>query len=452
MKGDFSRNTFRPEKPITRVLAQQGRVNLDSDTNEAQAVLLERMRLGFIDKFGPFGGPLHLYDSAGAWQRDNQGFLVTPEVSAGNLKALKLGAGRYYVDGWACSTAEARYAEDMDQPLLPMFPENLVTAVPFFVYLDVWERLRTSLDDPFINDVALNGIDTCARAELVLQVRFLEAADLPQGSPPLANITLGNIGDWWPKILEKLRGANPGLMKAVAQRPSDAGDNACLADAQSAYIGPENQFYRVEIHKVDPNPGGAVTFKFSRNNGSDAAALEKIGDKFLRIGGVYEPRRGFSAGQWVEITSDSLELSAQPGTMVKVLKVEGQELTIDPATADGSLDPNDFPLEDHPKVRRWDQTGKGPLTLKNGAIELIEGEPIPLEYGIQVEFQDVGGPHTYRSGDYWTFPARYLSGDVEWPKDTFLPPQGVIHSYAPLAVVKAGNSVVDLRFRKDPWA
>jgi hypothetical protein len=448
MKGDFSRDTFRPELQYTRVLAQQGRVDLDADRNEVQALLLERMRLAIMDHFGPFSGPKYLYDPAASWGRENDGFQVGVEPDGANIKALTIGAGRYYVEGWACATAVMRYAEDKDQPLLPVFPEELLTSVPFFVYLDVWERHRTSLEDEFIRELALNGIDTASRAQLVCQVRFIEPADLPAGPPVLADYRTDNLKDWWPKILERLRGVNPARLKVLAERPQDASDNPCLAAPQARYIGPENHLYRVEIHNVDKY--GKATFKFSRNNGSDVAALEEINSKFLRIGGVYEPWRGFSAGQWVELTDDERELLGQPGTLVKVIKVEGKELTIDPASANGTLDPNEF--KTYPKVRRWDQTERGPLKLEGGAIEVKQGLSIPLEYGIHVEFEDGAIPHTYRPSDYWTFPARYLSGDVAWPKDTFLPPHGVIHSYAPLAAVKAAGNVVDLRVLKDRWS
>ena len=38
MKGDFSRITFDPKKHYSRVLMQQGRVQLDADWNEQAAI------------------------------------------------------------------------------------------------------------------------------------------------------------------------------------------------------------------------------------------------------------------------------------------------------------------------------------------------------------------------------------------------------------------------------
>ena len=53
MKGDFSRNTFDPRKHFTRVLMQQGRVQLDADWNEQAAILLHYVRTLAADLIGP---------------------------------------------------------------------------------------------------------------------------------------------------------------------------------------------------------------------------------------------------------------------------------------------------------------------------------------------------------------------------------------------------------------
>ncbi len=57
MKGDFSRDTFYPEKSFSRVLMQQGRVQLDADWNEQTSILLHYMRTLAADLIGQHGGP-----------------------------------------------------------------------------------------------------------------------------------------------------------------------------------------------------------------------------------------------------------------------------------------------------------------------------------------------------------------------------------------------------------
>jgi hypothetical protein len=65
----------------------------------------------------------------------------------------------------------------------------------------------------------------------------------------------------------------------------------------------------------------------------------------------------------------------------------------------------------------------------------------------------------YITGDYWLIPARTATGDVEWPKvigadgnletdaqgniiPVALPPHGITHYYAPLAVISVTDGVV----------
>ncbi len=67
---------------------------------------------------------------------------------------------------------------------------------------------------------------------------------------------------------------------------------------------------------------------------------------------------------------------------------------------------------------------------------------------------------TYRTGDYWLIPARTIIGDVLWPQDLSgnpdpLPPHGVKHHYALLAVTFFGGIDVvkvlaDLRYMVPP--
>ena len=57
MKGDFTRNTFDPAKHYSRVLSQQGRVQLDADANEQAAILLHYLQTLAADLIGPAGGP-----------------------------------------------------------------------------------------------------------------------------------------------------------------------------------------------------------------------------------------------------------------------------------------------------------------------------------------------------------------------------------------------------------
>jgi hypothetical protein len=118
----------------------------------------------------------------------------------------------------------------------------------------------------------------------------------------------------------------------------------------------------------------------------------------------------------------------------------------------------------HPLLRRWDykswdykkgEPAEGGLELGNdGAALIVEGRWLNLESGIQVWFQpfDVEKqPSRYRTGDCWLIPVRTATGNVEWPsvKDAkgrmisvAVPPDGVAHHYAPLALITVGGDGV----------
>jgi hypothetical protein len=108
----------------------------------------------------------------------------------------------------------------------------------------------------------------------------------------------------------------------------------------------------------------------------------------------------------------------------------------------------------HPLLRRWDQSigdpAQGGLQLgsDNAALIVEGGSWLSLEDGIQIQFQSASGsvPNQYRTGDYWLIPARTATANVEWPTGPdgplALPPNGVEHHYAPLALVQVSEAGV----------
>jgi hypothetical protein len=93
--------------------------------------------------------------------------------------------------------------------------------------------------------------------------------------------------------------------------------------------------------------------------------------------------------------------------------------------------------ERRPFLRRWEGYGV-----------VKEDQWLTLEDGIQIQFQTrqegETEPRTYRRGDYWLIPARVESGDVQWPRENgvavALAPQGVRHTFAPLAIIGADDN------------
>jgi hypothetical protein len=154
---------------------QQGRVQTDADWNEQEALQRRRTQIEARDVIGRCGAP-----------EDNAGFAIS--IAGG---ALKIGAGRYYVDGILCENESdgLAYESQPDLPSATPWADVLAKAkaTTGLAYLDVWERHITPLDDALLREVALGGPDTATRVKTVWQVRVLPLAvtnDPAQGERP----------------------------------------------------------------------------------------------------------------------------------------------------------------------------------------------------------------------------------------------------------------------------
>lgn len=437
MKGDFSRITFDAANHFSRVLMQQGRVTLDADPNEQGAILLHYLRTLARDLIGPCGGP-----------GDALGFQLEPTStagSAGTTWTLHIGPGRYYVDGILCENEQTcSYAKQPDytlpqgDPLLNELgkaaPSSPATA--FWLYLDVWERHITPIEDDRMREVALGGPDTATRAKVVWQVKALARPAPANLDPP------GALGKPCTEPLEGLTAISGGRMAAELD-PGEPSKDPCVVAPDARYRGAENQLYRVEVHRgnvADHGDSGGVTptFKWSRDNGSVASAW--LGTEGHDL--IVASTRGFSAGAWIELSDDTKELRGEPGVLCKLSSVDGNRLSVDPSSVPPSASLAWAAGLRSPKIRRWDQAETDDITLVDGAVPITQAtaaQPhwIDLEDGVRVQFgPGADGKFQYRSGDYWLIPARVATGDIEWPRTgdaaDLLPPRGIEHHHAPL--------------------
>lgn len=471
MKGDFTRQTFNARDHFNRVLMQQGRVMMDADWNEQEAIEAYLGRAQAHDVIGPCGAP-----------QGAAGFEITESGGA-----LLLGAGRYYVDGILCENEgdagkPIAYAA---QPDLPNPPDALadVEKTGFAIaYLDVWERHVTALDVPRLREVALNGPDTMTRVRTVWQVRLLpvsfKKADV---GPQLAKLVKERLellkkraeaaaaGDQTTvkdidAKLTEINTAIAALQAKAADAPScdmpfsewDAlttpakrtltasaaavapNSDPCVVPAGAGYRGLENQLYRVEVHVG--GGVGAATFKWSRDNGTVVSLIEKISGKEITVADLgRDDVLTFKAGDWVEVSDDALELNGQPGKLYQVDTVKAATRVVVLKTAATKLD-NAAPAGVNPalkpKLRKWDQqTG-----ATNLGVPIANNADIALEDGVQVRFAANGD--VFKTGDYWLVPARVATGDIEWPRDATpqkahlaLPPMGIQHHVCRLALI-----------------
>jgi hypothetical protein len=444
MKGDFTRNTFDPRNHYARVLMQQGRVQLDADWNEQSAIQLYYLHRLAADLIGPFAGP-----------RNNLGF----GIDAANYEGedFAIGNGRYYVQGYLCENDILRIDSKgapipvtyLNQPDYPNPPD--LPAGPFLVYLDVWERHLSYIQAPEIREVALGGPDTGTRSKIIWQVKAQE------------NVEECPNAEAWRNLEDQWQPENRGLLRAgVKQFEADSAE-PCTISPESKYRGAENQLYRVEIQ--NGGPVGDATFKWSRENGSVIFPILKLQiDVTGNTTTVWlehlgrDERFTLQEGNWVEVSDDAVELKGRAVNLLKVIAVDRVQLQVTLSGVPNITCGQDPVL--HPLLRRWDHQELDPILgypqlAADGALVLEEKNWLVLEDGIQVYFDALpaGETNTYRTGDYWLIPARTATGDVEWPGEPdapeALPPLGIQHYYAPLAVLveRDGGVVSDCRRR-----
>lgn len=457
MKFDLSRVRFDARKDFLGVVMQQGRVQLDSDWNEWAAQLARRIQSGSLDTYGGNVVPRTTPD----------GFRI--EAAGG---ALSIGPGRMYVDGllaenhggppdaWETRLAELGGTTAIDYDAQPYYPdpEALPDGGAHLVYLDVWQRDITALQDPSLIEPAI-GIDTTGRLQTAWQVRVHTPTE-DMATPLTCATPDEDIPGWAERIAP-----SAGRLTTGTGVPGFEPD-PCQVPPAAGYRGLENQLYRVEVHTG--GPVGTATFKWSRDNATvvsrvthinparDRITVESIGrDDVLR----------FNDGDWVEVTDDWRELHGLPGELRRIRVAAGVDEGARTLSFDDPLSAGLFPtdgdqslsFERNTRVRRWDQAG----TVRredgsdytdldapgsSGEIEIpAAGTELFLEHGILVSFDTDPDSLTgeFRTGDYWVFAARSADASVE--ELTAAPPLGDHHHYARLAVVDFPDDETDCR-------
>jgi hypothetical protein len=435
MKGDFSRDSFHSGKHYSRVLMQQGRVQVDADWNEQASIFLHRLETIARDLIGPFGGPT-----------GRCGFAILDKDTSNkpHQRNFGIGKGRYYVGGILCECDSlTTYTHHLSAT---GGGQHLEPGSSYVAYLDVWEEYVSPVEDPDLSEIALDGADTCGRARTVHLVK-VHKLDEPRTPKELNEA-------WWDDFVPLFQPENRGMMKARTQNPGSADDSSeCVVSPEARYRGAENQLYRVEIHHGGRAASGhdapAATLKWSRENGSILFPARVDGQRITLARAGRDSRLSIQTGDWVELSRSPDGTHQKPGPLFRVTKAESM---VD-ITVEGTPDPAAT------MIRRWDQKAAsapaGPWPLVDGTVPIREGKEetnwIPLEDGIEIQFQlppEGSHPNHYRGGDYWLIPARTANGgQLEWPSGNEgplpLPPNGIEHHYAPLAIVEVKDQGVE---------
>jgi hypothetical protein len=500
MKGDFSRSSYDEKKNYSGVLKQQGRVSLDADWNEQTDIIGHERETRTEDVIGHCGAPdegggfdIDVFDKKDLSISDGRlyagGQLCEPRLHAKvpvidfpahnkvKLAAPSADGREFEPDEWVFvyvgpnTPAEAvkiqkceeggtlltlkkqiysgdkpafgylqrvlLYGKQVDYPDAPEATEG-----QGLVYLDVWKRHVTAIEDPEIRENALGGPDTATRVQTVSQVKLFSLASgkgmpgklkIPKGGGPVEpapqagkEYTCCEAWDKFQKTaVENL--TSKGRLKTYARDVPQT--DLCHFAAAGGYTGLENRLYRVEIH--EPGSLGAAKFKWSRDNGSVVFPIDEFyadAPKKVRLGGVRKDQVArLQPGDWVEVSNDKIELGGKAGLLVKIARA------FDEATGTVELEKDvaGYAAGAHPRLRRWDcgttEPDNYPITVDLG--------PMELEDGVMIKFSGEG----FQVGNYWLFTARAVEGSVE--ELHFELPQGIEHHYCPLALVTWNGTV-----------
>lgn len=265
MTSDLARVTYDPSRRYHGVVAQQGRVSLEADWNEAQAIGREQTESRTLDLVGPAASP-------------DGGYRVEPVLTDEGEPTgdLRIRRGTAYVGGQRVSLgADIRYSSQpdwRDHAADPLWLDPAVPGEPHeLVCLMLREQEVSAVEDPALRDVALGGPDTSQRLRLVQRVvRFPTAAATSQ--------------DAWSQLVEqrwdarglrldsRSRRLEASALLQVIGHPAGGEEQPV---GHGTYLGPSNQLIRVQIARVDDD--GTPVLVWGYDNASFMYRLSRVG-------------------------------------------------------------------------------------------------------------------------------------------------------------------------------
>jgi pSer/pThr/pTyr-binding forkhead associated (FHA) protein len=442
MAADRARVSYDPSRQWRGLVAQQGRVTVEADWNEAAAIDEERDRQVTLDVVGPVGTP-------------DGGYVVTPEPAQGERGRwtpgrLTIGKGTLFLGGERLELRESvRYLAQpdwLDHSTDPMWrvpgARREAETRHELVYLLAFEQEASAVEDPALADVALGGPDTMQRRRMLQH--FLRR-------PSESGSCEGSRGAFERALTEHRLRFDPATMTArstarllvsFVQAPGTAGGPEL--PAVGSYLGAENQMIRVMVTHVDDETGEpTIVWGFD-----DASFLYRVGeatsgaeDTTLTLASAPVDSFHYPAkGQAVELLRDAVKLAdhdyiaSSSGFVTEVS--QAYQPTSKTLTVAGSRTEPGHAGEYFADYLSKERTPQRYLRVWQKTAHARPGKPVPLaDTGVTVTLSSDSG---FRVGDFWHFAVRPLQPTTIYPEryaSEPQPPDGPRFWSCPLAVV-----------------
>ncbi len=439
MTSDRARVSYNPSRKWTGVVAQQGRVTLEADWNEAAMIGEERDRQASLDMIGPFATP-------------DRGYAVTAAPPRGEHAGstpghIAIGPGTLYLGGERLDLAEPVHyhaqSDWLDHSTDPMWSAPPARGEGStrheLVYLLAAEQEVSAVEDPALADVALGGPDTMQRRRILQH--FVRCPSESGGCEDWRGTLERSLADHG----LQLNPAGMTAMSAARLRVTFASDPAGGESAVAGgYLGAENQMIRVMVAAIDSATGEPTivwgfddaSFLYRVRPAAQGSASTTLTLASAPVDSYHYPQRG----QTVELLRDAVRLTKNDyiaSSTGFVTTVTGAYQPVDrtlviaggPAAAG---EPGGYP-GDYLDAERTPQLY---LRVWQATVKAQAGTAVQLgETGICVTLTAGTGFHV---GDFWHFALRPLQPMVVYPErylDAPQPPDGPRARACPLAVV-----------------
>ena len=306
MASDRARVSYDPSRKWRGVIAQQGRVTVEADWNEAAMIADERDRHLALDVIGPFATP-------------DRGYAVTVaprEVSAPPHGASHHRAGTLYLGGERLDlTQQVRYRAQpdwLDHSTDPMWQDPRACrdadSAHELVYLLAAEQEVSAVEDPALADVALGGPDTMQRRRILQHfVRYPAESGTREGVQDAFERSLAENGLTFDPV--HLTARSPARLKVSFPVAQSRGRSAATA----GYLGAENQMIRVMVAGLDDATGQPTivwgfddaSFLYRVQSGGSSQGTTTLTLASAPVDSFHYPRRG----QAVELLRDAVMLT-----------------------------------------------------------------------------------------------------------------------------------------------